>query len=172
MELSWSQTQFLVSGGYPYVCFLQFRCALPASHSQFHSDGGSPLSAAAMFAGSLPGLILMDFGQAMVVVCVCFDMVRAVSVPRSHRRYVANTIFRTLAVPSILVMGVSVLAKAIQWNWTDVAMGVFVIVMIIFRWHQDKDEDNWWKGKGKKLAGWARKQLTPRPAFVPASASA
>lgn len=164
--------QFLVSGGYPYVCFLQSCCVLSASHG----DGGSPLSAgmesASMFAGSLPGLILMDLGQAMVVVCVCFDMVRAMSVPRSHRRYVANTIFKTLAVPSILVMGVSVLAKAIQWNWADVAMGVFVIVMIIFRWHQDKDEDSWWKGKGKKLARWARKQLTPRPALIPASASA
>lgn len=160
--------QFLVSGGYSYVCF-------PKSHRDIvasRSDGGSPLSAAAMFAMSLPGLILMDVGQTIVVVCVCFDMVRAISVPRSHRRYVANTVFRTLAVPSILVMGVSVLAKAIQWSWADVAMGVFVIVMIIFRWHQDKDEDNWWKGKGKKLARWARKQLTPRPTLVPVSASA
>lgn len=160
--------QFLVSGGYSYVCFPKSHRVIVASRS----DGGSPLSAAAMFAMSLPGLILMDVGQTIVVVCVCFDMVRAISVPRSHRRYVANTVFRTLAVPSILVMGVSVLAKAIQWSWADVAMGVFVIVMIIFRWHQDKDEDNWWKGKGKKLARWARKQLTPRPTLVPVSASA
>lgn len=126
------------------------------------------MESAANFAGSLPGLILMDLGQAMVVVCLCFDMVRALSVPRSHRRYVASTIFRTLAVPSILVMGVSVLAKAVLWSWMDVAMGVLVIVMIIFRWHNDKDEDNWWKGKGKKLARWARKQLAPRPALAPA----
>lgn len=126
------------------------------------------MESAAMFAGSLPGLLLMDLGQAMVVVCLCFDMVRALSVPRSHRRYVANTVFRTLAVPSILVMGISVLAKAVLWSWMDVAMGVFVIVMIIFRWHYDKDEDNWWKDKGKKLGRWARKQLTPRPALAPA----
>ena len=125
------------------------------------------MESAAMFAGSLPGLILMDLGQAMVVVCLCFDMVRALSVPRSHRRYVANTVFRTLAVPSILVMGISVLAKSLLWSWTDVSMSVFVIVMIIFRWHCDKDEDNWWKGKGKKLVRWARKQLTPRPALAP-----
>ncbi len=130
------------------------------------------MESASMFAGSLPGLILMDLGQAMVVVCLCFDMVRALSVPRSHRRFVASTIFRTLAVPSILVMGVSVLAKAIQWSWMDVAMGVLVMVMIIFRWHHDKDEDNWWKGKGKKLARWARKQLAPPPVLTPASASA
>ncbi|GAA4026551.1 hypothetical protein GCM10023063_04280 [Arthrobacter methylotrophus] len=125
------------------------------------------MESAAFFASSLPGLILMDLGQTVVVVCVCFDMVRALSVPRSHRRYVANSIFRTLAVPSILVMGVSVLAKAILWSWADVAMGVFVMVMIIFRWHQDNDEDSWWKGKGKKLARWARKQLAPRPALAP-----
>lgn len=121
-----------------------------------------------MFAGSLPGLVLLSLGQTMVVVCLCFDMVRAMSVPRSHRRYMASTVFRTLAVPSILVMGVSVLVDAIFWSWTDLVMGVFVMVMIIFRWHNDKDEDNWWKGKGKKLARWARKQLAPRPVLAPA----
>lgn len=123
-----------------------------------------------MFAGSLPGLILMDLGQAMVVVCLCFDMVRALSVPRSHRRYVASTVFRTLAVPSILVMGVSVLVDVIFLSWMDLVMGVLVMVTIIFRWHHDKDEDNWWKGKGKKLARWARKQLAPRPVLAPAMA--
>ncbi|UVJ41684.1 hypothetical protein [Arthrobacter sp. CJ23] len=126
------------------------------------------MESAAMFAGSLPGLILMDLGQAMVVVCLCFDMVRALSVPRSHRRYVASTVFRTLAVPSILVMGVSVLVDVIFLSWMDLVMGVLVMVTIIFRWHHDKDEDNWWKGKGKKLARWARKQLAPPPALAPA----
>lgn len=126
------------------------------------------MESAAMFAGSLPGMVLMSVGQTLVVVCLCFDMIRALSVPRSHRRYVASTIFRTLAVPSILVMGVSVLVDAIFWSWTDLVMGVVVMVMIIFRWHHDKDEDNWWKGKGKKLARWARKQLAPRPALAPA----
>ncbi|MBB6404616.1 hypothetical protein HNP00_001932 [Arthrobacter sp. AZCC_0090] len=126
------------------------------------------MESAAMFAGSLPGLVLLSLGQTMVVVCLCFDMVRAMSVPRSHRRYMASTVFRTLAVPSILVMGVSVLVDAIFWSWTDLVMGVFVMVMIIFRWHNDKDEDNWWKGKGKKLARWARKQLAPRPVLAPA----
>jgi hypothetical protein len=125
------------------------------------------MESAAMFAGSLPGLVLMDLGQAMVVACLCFDMIRALSVPRSHRRYVASTVFRTLAVPSILIMGVSVLVDAISWSWTDLVMGVFVMVMIIFRWHHDKDEDNWWKGKGKKLARWARKQLAPGPVLAP-----
>jgi hypothetical protein len=128
------------------------------------------MESAAMFAGSLPGLLLMDLGQAMVVVCLCFDMVRALSVPRSHRRYVASTVFRTLAVPSILVMGVSVLVDVIFLSWMDLVMGVLVMVTIIFRWHHDKDEDNWWKGKGKKLARWARKQLAPQPALAPALA--
>jgi hypothetical protein len=126
------------------------------------------MESAAMFAGSLSGQFLLSLGQAMVVTCLCFDMVRALSVPRSHRRFVASTAFRTLAVPSILAAGVSVLADAVVWSWTDVAMGVFVMVMIIFRLHCDKDEDNWWKGKGKKLARWARKQLASRPALAPA----
>ncbi|MEZ2388313.1 hypothetical protein AB6813_01975 [bacterium RCC_150] len=126
------------------------------------------MESAAAFAGSLPALVLMSLGQAMVVVCLCFDMMRAMSVPRSHRRYVASTVFRTLAVPSILVMGVSVLVDAIHLSWTDLAMGVFVMVMIIFRWHHDKDEDNWWKGKGKKLARWARKQFAAPPVLAPA----
>lgn len=126
------------------------------------------MESAAMFAGSLPGLILMSLGQTMVVVCLCFDMVRALSVPRSHRRFVASTIFRTLAVPSILVMGVSTLSQAVMSSWLNVIMSVVVLVMIIFRLHHDKDEDNWWKGKGKKLARWARKQFSSPPAVAPA----
>ncbi|WP_245413036.1 hypothetical protein [Arthrobacter celericrescens] len=126
------------------------------------------MESAAMFAGSLPGLILMTLGQTMVVACLCCDLVRALSVPRSHRRYLASTVFRTLAVPSLLVMAVSVLVDVIRLSWADLALGVFVMVTIIFRFHQDKDEDNWWKGKGKKLAGWARRQLAPRGVFAPA----
>ncbi len=126
------------------------------------------MESVAMFAGSMSGQVLLSLGQAMVVVCVCFDMVRALSVPRSHRRYVASTVFRTLAVPSVLVMGISVLVDAVFWSWMDVAMGVFVMVMIVFRLHHDKDEDNWWKGKGKKLARWARKQLSSGRSLAPA----
>ena len=121
-----------------------------------------------MFAGSLAGLVILSLGQAMVVACLCFDMVRALSVPRSHRRYVASTVFRTLALPSVLVMGISVLVDAVFWSWLDVAMGVFVMVMIIFRLHHDKDEENWWKGKGKKLARWARRQLSSGRSLAPA----
>jgi len=126
------------------------------------------MASVAMFAGSVAGQVLLSLGQTMVVVCLCFDMVRALSVPRSHRRYVASTVFRTLAVPSVLAMGVSVLVDAVFWSWMDVAMGVFVMVMIIFRLHHDKDEDNWWKGKGKKLARWARKQLSSGRSLAPA----
>jgi hypothetical protein len=121
-----------------------------------------------MLAGSLPGQIIMALGQTLVVVCVCFDMVRALSVPRSHGRYVASTIFRTLAIPSVLAMGASVLIDAAFWSWTDVTMGVFVMVVIVFRFHHDKDEDNFWKGKGKKLARWARRQFSARTAAAPA----
>jgi hypothetical protein len=123
-----------------------------------------------MLAGSLPGQIIMALGQTLVVVCVCFDMVRALSVPRSHGRYVASTIFRTLAIPSVLAMGASVLIDAAFWSWTDVTLGVFVMVFIVFRFHHDKDEDNFWKGKGKKLARWARRQFSARTAAAPAMA--
>ncbi len=126
------------------------------------------MEAVAMFAGSMPGQILLALGQTVVVVCLCCDMVRALSVPRSYRRYVASTVFRTLALPSVLATGVTVLVDAVFWSWMDVAMGVFVMVAIIFRLHHDKDEDNWWKGKGKKLARWARRQFSPRSAAAPA----
>jgi hypothetical protein len=49
-----------------------------------------------------------------------------------------------------------------------VVMGMFVLVATIFRLHHDKDEDNWWKGKGKKLARWARRQLAGRTSTAPA----
>ena len=120
-----------------------------------------------MFAGSVPGQILLAIGQTVVVVCVCFDMVRALSVPRSHGRYVASTVFRTLAIPSIVSTGMSVLIGAVTWSWMDVVMSMFVMVAIIFRLH-DTDEDNWWKGKGKKLARWARRQFAGHSAVAPA----
>lgn len=125
-------------------------------------------SSVVMFAGSSVGLILLAIGQTVVVVCVCFDMVRALSVPRSHRRYVASTVFRTLAVPSIISAGMSVLIDALAWSWMDVGMSMFVMVAIIFRLHHDKDEDNWWEGKGKKLARWARRQFSPGMSAAPA----
>ncbi|MCX6497415.1 MAG: hypothetical protein NTU93_01260 [Arthrobacter sp.] len=124
----------------------------------------SGLSSLALIAGSLPGLVLLTLGQALVVVCVCFDMVRALSVPRSHRRYVANTVFTTLAWPSIVISGVSALIYAASGTWLNVAGGVFVMVMVIFRWRQGGDDDSWWKGKGKKLASWFRNQTSSRTA--------
>jgi hypothetical protein len=112
--------------------------------------------------------MLLALGQAVVVVCVCFDMVRAVSVPRSHRRFVASTAFRTLAVPSIIANGLTVLVALVLASWIDVVMGMFVLIAIVFRLHHDKDEDNWWKGKGKKLARWARRRTAGRTAAAPA----
>ncbi|MDQ0632191.1 hypothetical protein QFZ40_000100 [Arthrobacter pascens] len=129
------------------------------------SDG---MAGVTMFAGSMPGLVLLALGQTLVVVCMCFDMVRALSVPRSHRRYLASTVFRTLAIPSVVAMGVSVLVDAAFRSWLDVAMGVFVMVAIVFRLHHDKDEDNFWKGKGKKLARWARRQFSSSTSVAPA----
>lgn len=121
-----------------------------------------------MFAGSVAGLVLLAIGQTIVVVCMCFDMVRELSVPRSHQRYVASTVFRTLAIPSIIATGMNVLIHALTWSWLDVGMSMFVMVAIIFRLHHDKDEDNWWKGKGKKLARWARRQFSFGASVAPA----
>lgn len=129
----------------------------------------SGLHGLVMFAGSLTGSVLSSVGQAIVVVCVCFDMVRALSVPRSHRRYVANTVFATLAWPSILITAVSVLIDAASGTWQDVAGGVFVMVMVIYRWRHGGDEDSWWKGRGKKLAAWFRNQTATRSAPAPAA---
>ena len=129
----------------------------------------SGLLALSGFVGTLPGLILLSLGQAMVVACLCVDMVRAVSVPRSHGRYIASTVFQTLVLPSILVTAVGVLIDAAMWSWLDVILGTFIIVMLVFRWHTCKDEDNWWKGKGKKLARWLRDQTGTR--LVPAPAA-
>jgi predicted membrane channel-forming protein YqfA (hemolysin III family) len=135
----------------------------------------SGLQAAAVFAGSLPGSILISLGQALVVVCVCFDMVRAVSVPRSHRRYLANSAFLALAWPSILISAAVVLLDAVRGDWQKVAAGVFVLVAVIFRWHHAGDEDSWWKGMGKALGRWLRRQTAVRsfrPAFAAGAAAA
>jgi TRAP-type C4-dicarboxylate transport system permease large subunit len=116
----------------------------------------SGLETAVLFAGSLPGVLLMMLGQAVVVVCVCSEMVRVLSVPGSRRRYLASTVFMTLALPSILISMIRVLIHAASGAWPEAAIGVFVLVAVIFRWRHDPDEDNWWKGKGKQLGRWLR----------------
>jgi hypothetical protein len=130
----------------------------------------SGLASAVQFAGSLPGAILMTLGDILVLVCVCSDMVRVLSVPRSHRRYVANTVFLTLALPAILITAASVLIDAASGAWQNVATGVFVVVFVIFRWRADSDEDNWWKGKGKALGRWFRNRTASRSLAAPAAA--
>lgn len=128
------------------------------------------MDSVAIFAVSLSGQFLLCLGQALVVVCMCFDLIRALSVPRSRPRFVASTVFRTLALPSILGMGINVLVDAVFWSWTEVALGVFILVMIIFRLHYDTDEDHWWKGKGKALGRWLRNALAPPSMAVPVAA--
>ncbi|MBT2521532.1 hypothetical protein [Arthrobacter sp. ISL-28] len=130
----------------------------------------SGLASAVQFAGSLPGSILLTLGQALVVACVCFDMVRELSVPRSHGRYVANTIFRTLAPPAILVMAFSVLIDAAAGAWSGVSAGMFVLVVVTYRWRTSSDEDNWWKGKGKALGRWLQKRASVSSLTAPAAA--
>ena len=126
------------------------------------------MESVAAFSGSMPGQVLLALGQTIVVVCVCFDMVRELSVPRSHRRYVASTVFRTLAIPSIVANALTVFVALVMSSWVDVVMGMFVLVAIVFRFHHNQDEDNWWKGKGKKLARWVRRQFAGRTSTAPA----
>lgn len=130
----------------------------------------SGLASVVQFAGSLPGSILLSLGQTIVVVCACSDMVRLLSVPGSHGRYVANTVFRTLAPPAILVTALRVLIDAASGIWPNVTAGMFVLVVLTYRWRTDTDEDNWWKGKGKALGRWLRKQTAI--GFRPAPAAA
>lgn len=123
-----------------------------------------------LFAGSLPGSILMSLGQALVLVCVCFDMLRLLSVPGSHRRYLATTVFLALAWPSIGISAAVVLIHAAGGAWHNVAGGVFVLVAVLFRWQHGGDEDSWWKGKGKAVGRWLRKQAGAGSAAAPAAA--
>ena len=130
----------------------------------------SGLAPAVQFAASLPGAVLLVLGQTLVLVCVCSDMLRLLSVPRSHGRYVANTVFRTLALPAILVMACTVLLDAATGVWGDVTLGMFVLVVVTYRWRTDTDEDSWWKGKGKALGRWLRRHAAPRILAAPAAA--
>lgn len=130
----------------------------------------SGLAPAAQFAASVPGLLLMILGHTLVLVCLCSDMVRVLCVSRSRRRYLANTVFRTLALPAMLIMAASVVLDAASGAWTSVVLGMFLLITVIFRWHDDTDEDHWWKGKGKALGRWLRSQASVRPAAAPAAA--
>jgi hypothetical protein len=134
----------------------------------------SGLAAAAGFAGTLAGSILLTLGQAVVVVCACSDMVRLLYVQRSRRRYLANTVFRTLAPLAILATAVRALLDAASGVWPNVTAGMFVLVVLIYRWRTDTDEDSWWKGKGKALGRWFSKRMAfgLRPATATAMQAA
>jgi len=41
--------------------------------------------------------------------------------------------------------------------------------VVTYRWRTDTDEDSWWKGKGKALGKWLRKQTAG--GFRPATAA-
>lgn len=73
------------------------------------------------------------------------------AVPGSYPRYKAVTVIVTLCWPVIAASAVLAVVGAMDGAMFTTAMDILRIVFVLIDWHEFKDDDNWWKGRGKKM---------------------
>lgn len=100
--------------------------------------------------------------EITVAGCILADLIRRYLVRGTRRHYVLTTIVRTLSVPAILVKMTDIVLDSADRDYFGVSLDVLVTMFLIMNWYWSKDDDNWWKGRSKKLGRWARRQLSPR----------
>ncbi|HEX9089712.1 MAG TPA: hypothetical protein VF867_19630 [Arthrobacter sp.] len=108
--------------------------------------------------------------EVVVDGCIFADLIRHYAVRGTRRHYVLTTVVRTLSVPAILVKMTDIVLDSADRDYFGVSMDVIVTMFLFLNWYRSKDDDNWWKGRGKKLGRWVCKQFLPRssPAVRPA----
>ena len=87
------------------------------------------------------------------------DLLRRPMVKRSRPHYVFTTIARTTAVPAILITMCDIIFDFADGDYPLVGFDVLVCMYMILSWFYSKDDDNWWKGRGRKLGRWATGRL-------------
>jgi len=107
--------------------------------------------------------------EIVVAGCIFADLIRIYVVRGTRPHYVLTTIVRTLTVPAILIKMTDIVLDSADHDYFGVTIDVIVTMFFIMNWYRSKDDDNWWKGRSKKLVRWARRQFSPRssPAVSP-----
>lgn len=97
--------------------------------------------------------------QCIVAVCIMSDFIRRQMARGTRGHYVMTTITRTLAVPAILMKMTDLVLDAADKDYFQMAIDVVVLMYLILYWFWTRDDDNWWKGRGKKMGRWAKHRL-------------
>lgn len=97
--------------------------------------------------------------QCIVAVCIMSDFIRRQMARGTRGHYVMTTITRTLAVPAILMKMTDLVLDAADKDYFEMAIDVVVLMYLILYWFWTRDDDNWWKGSGKKMGRWAKRRL-------------
>ncbi|QOD05934.1 hypothetical protein [Pseudarthrobacter sp. BIM B-2242] len=98
--------------------------------------------------------------QVIVMACVTTELIRHYLARGTRGRYIMTTIVRTLTVPAILVKMVDIVLDVADKSWLNLVIDIVITAFLIMKWYWTKDDDNWWKGRGKKLGLWARRTFT------------
>jgi hypothetical protein len=98
--------------------------------------------------------------QSFVAVNLLADALRRPFAHGTRPRYVLTTIVRTTAVPAILVKIGDIVLDYSDRDYGLVGIDVFVTMFLIASWFWTKDDDNWWKGRGRKIGRAIRGALT------------
>lgn len=68
----------------------------------------------------------------------------------THLRHKAVTAIITLSWVVMIGSGAAILFEASQREMLGAGLSLFRLVFTYLEWRKFKDEDNWWKGRGKK----------------------
>lgn len=98
--------------------------------------------------------------QCIVAVCILSDFIRRRMVRGTRAHYAMTTITRTLAVPAILMKMTDIVLDTADRDYLMLAVDVAVLMYLILYWFWTKDDDNWWKGRGRKIGRALRGALT------------
>lgn len=108
--------------------------------------------------------------EVVVMVCVALELVRHFLARGTRARYLLTTLIRTLAVPAILVKMTDIVIDGADKDYFDMGIDVLITGFLIAKWYTTRDDDNWWKGRGKKLGRWARRLFTRSSRTAPQAA--
>lgn len=98
--------------------------------------------------------------QSFVAVSLLGDAIRKFVAAGTRLQYVLTTVIRTATVPAILVKMCDIVIDFSDGDYILVGIDVFVTMFLIVNWFWTKDDDNWWKGRGRKIGSAVRKAFT------------
>lgn len=88
------------------------------------------------------------------------DLFASMSVKGTRRRYLAVSVMATLIYPVFSLYVLNFLIDVVTENWIRVLIDIYICWYANRLWNRVKDEDNWWKGRGKKIGKTIKKAFT------------